>query len=76
MPPRTSLWLRDTCGGQVHDQRLADATPSPWPAGRRLLQELGCLACTRPHVESLRPTKQPRGQELPLEEQLANQALH
>jgi hypothetical protein len=27
-----------------------------------------------PQVESLRPTKKPRGQELPLEEHLANQA--
>ena len=37
---------------------------------------LGCLALTRPQVASLMPTKPPRGQELPLEPQLANQARH
>jgi hypothetical protein len=40
------------------------------------LQDLGFLAFTLPHVEILMPTKIPYGQELPLEEQLANQALH
>jgi hypothetical protein len=40
-----------------------------------LLQELGCLACTLPQVESLRPTKKPRGAELTLEQHLANEAL-
>ncbi len=46
------------------------------PAGSRLLQDLGFLACTRPEVEILMPTKKPRGQELTLEQQVANQALH
>jgi DDE superfamily endonuclease len=41
-----------------------------------LLQDLGFLAFTLPQVEILMPTKKPRGQELPLEEKLANQALH
>jgi hypothetical protein len=41
-----------------------------------LLQDLGFLALTLPQVETLTPTRKPRGQELPLEEQLANQALH
>ncbi len=40
------------------------------------MQDLGFLAFTLPQVEILMPTKKPRGQELPLEEQLANQALH
>jgi DDE superfamily endonuclease len=40
------------------------------------LQELGFLAFTLPHVEILMPTKKPHGHELPLAEQLANQALH
>ena len=60
----------------MHDRRIAEATPSPLPAGSRLLQDLGFLACTLPHVAICMPTKKPRGQELPLEEQLANQALH
>jgi hypothetical protein len=68
--------LSDTSGGRVHDLRIAEATPSPLPAGSQLLQDLGFLACTLPQVEILRPTKKPRGQELPLEEQRANQALH
>jgi hypothetical protein len=41
-----------------------------------LVQDLGFLAFTLPQVEILMPTKKPRGQELPLEEHLANQALH
>jgi hypothetical protein len=41
-----------------------------------LLQDLGFLAFTLPQVEILMPTKKPRGEELTLEEQLVNQALH
>ena len=40
------------------------------------MQDLGFLAFTLSQVESLMPTKTPRGQELTLEEKLANQALH
>jgi hypothetical protein len=53
-----------------------DATPYPLPAGSRLLQDLGFLAFTLPEVVILMPTKKPRGQELSLEEQRANQALN
>jgi DDE superfamily endonuclease len=42
----------------------------------RLLQDLGFLAFTLPGVELLMPTKKPRGEELTLEQQRANQALH
>src|SRR6266849_5919927 len=55
---------------------MADATPSPLPAGSRLLQDLGFLACTLPQVDILMPTKTPRDQELTLEQEWANQALH
>jgi hypothetical protein len=74
--PRTLLLLSDTYGGRGHDKRSADATPSPWPAGSRLLPELGFLAFTLPPVEIRMPTKAPRGQELPWEEKSANHALH
>ena len=74
--PLTILFLSDTYGGRVHDKRIAEATPYPLPAGSRLLQDLGFLAFTLPQVEILMPTKKPRGQELTLEEKLANQALH
>ena len=40
------------------------------------MQELGFLAFTLPPVESLRPMKTPRGQDLTLEQHLANQVLH
>jgi len=72
----TILFLSATHGGRVHDKRIAEATPYPLPAGSRLLQDLGFLAFTLPQVELLMPTKKPRGQELTLEQQLANQALH
>ena len=54
---------------------IADATPYPLPAGSRLLQDLGFLAFTLPQVAILMPMNKPRGQELPLEEQRANQAF-
>jgi hypothetical protein len=41
-----------------------------------LLQDLGFLAFTLPEVTILMPTKKPRGGELSLEQDLANQALH
>jgi hypothetical protein len=69
------LCLSDTYAGRVHDKRIAAATPYPLPSGSRLLQDLGFLAFTLPQGEILMPTKKPRGQELPLEEKLANQAL-
>ena len=51
-------------------------TPSPLPAGSRLLQALGFLAFTLSNVESFMPTKKPRGEELTREQQRANQTLH
>ena len=72
----TILFLSATYGGRVHDKRIAEATPYPLPAGSRLLQDLGFLAFTLPQVDMLMPTKQPRGQELTLEQEMANQALH
>ena len=55
---------------------MAEATPYPLPAGSGLLQALGFLAFTLLQVAILMPTKTPRGQELTLEEKLANQALN
>ena len=40
------------------------------------MQDLGFLAFTLPQVEILMPTKKPRGEELTLEQHVANQALH
>jgi hypothetical protein len=74
--PLTILFLSDTYGGRTHDKSIADATPYPLPAGSRLLQDLGFLAFTLPQVEILMPTKKPHGQELTVEQQLANEALH
>ena len=74
--PLTILFLSDTYGGRTHDKRIADATPYPLPAGSQLLQDLGFLAFTLPQVEVLMPTRKPRGQELTLEQQLANEMLN
>jgi hypothetical protein len=74
--PRTILFLSGTYGGRTHDKRSAEATPYPLPAGSSLLQDLGFLAFTLPQVEILMPTKKPRGEELTLEQKVANQALH
>jgi hypothetical protein len=72
--PLTILFLSNTYGGRTHDKPIADATPYPLPAGSRLWQDLGFLAFTLPQVEILMPTRKPRGQELTLEQQLANEA--
>ena len=40
------------------------------------MQDLGFLSFTLPEVEILMPTKKPRGTELTVEQQRANQALH
>ncbi len=70
------LFLSDTYGGRVHDLRIAEATPYPLPAGSGLLQDLGFLSFTLPEVAILMPTKKPRGGELSLEQERANQVLH
>ena len=70
------LFLRDTYGGRVHETPLADMTPSPFPAGSRLVQDLGFLACTLPQVAILMPTTKPRSQALTREQQRANQVLN
>jgi hypothetical protein len=70
------LFLSATHGGRTHDLRIAEATPYPLPVGSGLLQDLGFLSFTLPEVEILMPTKKPRGGELTLEQDLANQALH
>ena len=70
------LCLSDTDGGRTHDTPMADPTPYPLPAGSRLVQDLGFLACTLPEGAILMPTKTPRGQELTREQHRANQALH
>jgi hypothetical protein len=70
------LFLSDPHGGRPHDLRIAEATPSPLPAGSGLLQGLGVLSFTLPEVAILLPTQKPRGGELTLEQDLANQALH
>src|SRR5262249_54838798 len=51
------LFLSDTYGGRTHDLRIAEATPYPLPAGSGLLQDLGFLSFTLPHVKILMPTK-------------------
>jgi DDE superfamily endonuclease len=70
------LFLSDPYGGRTQDQPIADTTPYPLPAGSRLWQERGFLAFALPEVALLLPTKNPRGQERPREQQRANQALN
>jgi len=69
------LVLRAPPGGRVHAKRLAAAPPSPWPAGSRLWQDLGFLACTLPQGAIRMPTTPSRGQELTREPARAHQAL-
>ena len=71
----TILFLSDTYGGRTHDKRSAEATPSPLPAGSRLLQDLGFLAFTLDEVEIIMPTKKPRGRALTRAQKVANRRI-
>lgn len=55
------LVLSETPPGSVHDQRIADTTPYPLPAGSQRLQDGGFQALTVDGVEIIEPTKKPRG---------------
>ena len=71
----TILCLSASDVGSTHDKRIADGTPSPLPAGSRLLQDLGFLALTLPQVEVIMPTKKPRGRALPRAQKAANRRI-
>jgi hypothetical protein len=71
----TILFLSDTYAGSTHDQRMADATPYPWPAGSRVLQDLGFLAFTLDQVEIIMPTRKPRGRALSRAQKRANRRI-
>jgi hypothetical protein len=72
---RTVRFRSDTEAGRVHETRIADMRPSALPAGRRLLQELGFLAVTRPPGEVIMPTKKPRGRALTRAQTAANRRM-
>jgi hypothetical protein len=71
----TMLFLSETYAGSTHDQRMAEGTPYPLPAGSRLLQDLGFLAFTLPQVEVIMPTKKPRGRPLTRAPKAANRRI-
>jgi len=71
----TILFLSDTYPGSTHDKRIADATPYPLPAGSRWLQDLGFLAFMLDQVETIMPTKKPRGRALTRAQKTANRRV-
>jgi DDE superfamily endonuclease len=71
----TILFLSDTYPGSTHDKRIAEATPYPLPAGSRLLQDLGFLAFTLDQVETIMPTKKPRGRRLTRAQKAVNRRI-
>jgi hypothetical protein len=71
----TILFLSETSADSTHDNRMADATPCPLPAGSRVLQDLGFLALTLDQVETIMPTKKPRGRALTRQQQAANRRI-
>ena len=71
----TILFVSETYAGSTHDKRMADATPYPLPAGSRLLQDLGFLAFTLDQVESIMPTRKPRGRHLTRAQKAANRRI-
>jgi DDE superfamily endonuclease len=71
----TILFLSATYVGSTPDKRIADATPYPLPAGSRLLQDLGFLAFTLNPVETIMPTRKPRGRALTRAQKAANRRI-
>ena len=71
----TILFRSETSAGSIHDKRMADATPYPLPAGSRLLQDLGFQAFTLDQVESIMPTRKPRGRALTRSQKAANRRI-
>jgi hypothetical protein len=50
-------------------------TPYPLPTGSRLLQDLGFLPFTLDHVESIMPTRKPRGRALTRAQKAAHRRI-
>src|SRR5262245_20616815 len=71
----TILFLSETDAGSTHDQRMAETTPYPLPAGSRVLQDPGFRACTRAQVEIIMPTRKPRGRALTRAQKAANRRI-
>jgi hypothetical protein len=71
----TILFLSEPSAGSTHNQRIADATPYPLPAGSRLLQDLGFLAFTLDQVEIIMPTRKPRGRNLTRAQKAAHRRI-
>jgi DDE superfamily endonuclease len=71
----TILFLSDTYPGSTHDKRIVEATPYPLPAGSRLLQDLGFLAFTLDQVDTIMPTKKPRGRPLRRAQKTVNRRI-
>ena len=69
------VFLSETAPGSVHDQRMADTTPYPLPAGSQRLQDLGLQGFTLAGGEILQPTKKPRGKELTPEQKADNREI-
>jgi hypothetical protein len=61
---------------QLGEQAARDSAQSVGMRISRRYLDLGFLALALPQVEILMPTKKSRGEELTLEQQRANQALH
>ena len=71
----TILFLSATYPGSTHDKRMAEAAPYALPAGSRLLQDLGFLACALAQVELIMPTKKPRGRALTRAQKAAHRRI-
>src|SRR5438128_97655 len=73
---KANQWLHVLLPVLLADLRIAEAPRLPLPAGSRLLLDPGVQSIPMPNVDTLMPTKRPRGAELTLEQDRANQASH
>ncbi len=69
------LVLGSTQPGKVHDKRMVDDEPVPFPKGSRAWQDSGYQGHTPPGVEICQPIKKPRKAELSSVDKEHNQAI-
>jgi DDE superfamily endonuclease/Helix-turn-helix of DDE superfamily endonuclease len=67
--------LSPTVEGKRHDKKLADEQHWQFPKGSKLWQDTGFQGYQPNHVQTLQPTKKPKGQDLSPQQKAANAAI-
>jgi hypothetical protein len=69
------VFLSCTAAGSLHDKRCADEIEFVMPAETRMLQDTGFQGLRIDGVETVQPTKKPKGKELTAEQKQRNRSI-